>query len=306
MKIAIIGRTEILFKTAIHLRAVGHTIVCILTAKAAPEYTHTALDFENLALEWEIPFVQGARIGEHLGFLREAGADIGVSVNYPGVIPQAIIDLFPLGIINAHGGDLPRYRGNACQAWAILNGENRVGLCIHKMISGELDSGDIVARDYLQIDHSTKVTKVWEWMQTRTPSLILEAVNKLGNDSTYFLERQSSDPRDALRCYPRRAEDGKIDWNKSAIEILRLINACNKPYHGAFCCYNSEKMIIWDAQLVDEYENFCAIPGQVTRIEQGLVEVACSLGKLRVLCVEYLGVIKSPDYWVRSVRVRFD
>ena len=38
-----------------------------------------------------------------------------------------------------------RYRGNACQAWAILNGE-KISLCIHKMIGGELDSGDIITR----------------------------------------------------------------------------------------------------------------------------------------------------------------
>ena len=58
---------------------------------------------------------------------------------------------------NAHGGDLPRYRGNACQAWAIINGENKIGLCIHKMIGGELDISDIIARDFLKIDLGTKL-----------------------------------------------------------------------------------------------------------------------------------------------------
>ena len=38
---------------------------------------------------------------------------------------EEVIDFFELGILNAHGGDLPRYRGNACQAWAIINGEER-------------------------------------------------------------------------------------------------------------------------------------------------------------------------------------
>ena len=37
---------------------------------------------------------------------------------------QSTIDLFPLGIL-IHGGDLPKYRGNACQAWAIINGEEK-------------------------------------------------------------------------------------------------------------------------------------------------------------------------------------
>ena len=37
--------------------------------------------------------------------------DIVISVNYSGIIPQEVIDLFDNGILNAHGGDLPRYRG---------------------------------------------------------------------------------------------------------------------------------------------------------------------------------------------------
>ena len=44
MKIAIIGRTEILYETALMLRAAGHSIVFILTAKEAPEYTRKSDD----------------------------------------------------------------------------------------------------------------------------------------------------------------------------------------------------------------------------------------------------------------------
>jgi methionyl-tRNA formyltransferase len=46
--------------------------------------------------------------------------------------------------------------------WAILNGEDRIGLCIKRMVGSELDSGDIIARDYVAIEHSTKVWQVWE------------------------------------------------------------------------------------------------------------------------------------------------
>lgn len=119
MKIAIIGRTEILYDTAILLRKSGHEVVCIVTAKEAPEYTRTAQDFRSLAVAWGIAFAQGPRIAEDAVLLRDAQAEIAVSMNYTGVVPQDVIDLFPLGILNAHGGDLPRYRGNACQAWAI-------------------------------------------------------------------------------------------------------------------------------------------------------------------------------------------
>lgn len=304
MRISIIGRTELLYDTAMQLYGAGHQIVCILTAKEAPEYTRTAADFRALADTWKIPFAQGGRISEHADFLRAAQADIAVSINYTGVVPQSVIDLFPLGVLNAHGGDLPRYRGNACQAWAILNGEERIGLCIHRMIGGELDSGDIIARDYLAIDHTTKVTRVWEWMLVRTPELMQEAVQMLDADPEYILEQQSKHPKQALRCYPRKPEDGRIDWAKPAIDVLRLINASNKPYAGAFCDFEGENMIIWDAELVMDDEVFCAVPGQVTKIGDAFIEVTCGTGKVRIVLIEIKGNLLNPSELITSLRKR--
>ena len=305
MRSAIIGRTEWLYETALHLKDQGHEIAIIVTAKEAPEYTRTAADFKDLASKLGAAFIHSAKISETIGVIRKLGRlDIGVSAFYPGIIPQAVIDLFPLGILNAHGGDLPRYRGNACQAWAILAGEKRVGYCIHKMIGDELDSGDIISRDYFPLDINTKVTAVHQWMGRRTPELFAEALRKLAKDPTYVLERQSKDPKDALRCYPRGPEDGRIDWARSNVEVLRLVNACNKPYAGAFCDLEGRRVIIWDAALVPE-ENFLAIPGQITRIGEGFVEVATGVQKIRVNQIEIEGEVMSPDQLIRSSRKRF-
>jgi UDP-4-amino-4-deoxy-L-arabinose formyltransferase/UDP-glucuronic acid dehydrogenase (UDP-4-keto-hexauronic acid decarboxylating) len=306
MKIAIIGRSEVLYETTLLLHYTGHKIVCILTSKEAPEYTRTAADFLELANKLKVPFERGGEGAEYTDLFKKSKADIAVSINYTGVLPQSIIDQFPHGVLNAHGGDLPRYRGNACQAWAILNGEQRIGLCIHKMIGGELDSGDIIARDYLSIDHSTKITMVWEWMMLRTPQLMLEALQLLDADSEYVLEKQSKDLAQVLRCYPRKPEDGRIDWNQSAIKIIRLINACNKPYAGAFCEFEDEKLIIWDAELVSDGEVFFAVPGQVTKIGDGFIEIACKDGKIAILTCEINGVIYKPSTLIRSVRKRLN
>jgi methionyl-tRNA formyltransferase len=304
MKVAIIGRNEILYDTVDQLRSTGHVISCILTAKEAPEYTTTAAGFEALAAAISVPYRRTARILDEIGMLREVGADIGVSMNYPGLIPEEVTSLFRHGILNAHGGDLPRYRGNACQAWAILNGEAKIGLCIHRMIGGELDSGSIITRDYLPIDHNTKVTAVWAWMTRRVPTLFCEAVTRLEEDPGYVLEEQSGDPNCALRCYPRRPADGRIDWTQRALDVLRLVNASNKPYAGAFCFFEGSTVIIWDAELVEDEEAFCAVPGQVTRIGEGFIEVACGEAKLRVHRVEVDGHVNTPDSWIRSIRKR--
>ena len=304
MKIAIIGRTEILYDTALFLKESGHEIVYILTSEEAVEYKRTANDFKMLAESLSVPFALGSDITKFSDELSESNPDIGISMNYTGILPQSIIDIFPFGVLNSHGGDLPRYRGNACQAWAIINGEERIGLCIHKMIGGELDSGDIITRDYMPINHSTKVTKVWEWMSYRIPLLMLEAVEKLEADPSYLLELQSKSPQDFLRCYPRKPEDGRITWSESARNVLRLVNASCKPYAGAFCGFEDRVMIIWDAELVLDDEIFCAVPGQVTNIGEGFIEVACGKGKIRLLEIEIDCVKKSPDTIIKSIRKR--
>ena len=272
MNIVLIGRSEILYEIANLLKKNGYNIVGIVTTKEAPEYLCTIEDFKILANDLKIPCEYSGKIEDKVQFLSSLKADIAVSINYTSIIPQSIIDLFPLGVLNAHGGDLPRYRGNACQAWAIINGEDRIGLCIHKMIGGELDSGDIISRDYLNINNNTKITKVWEWMKARTPSLMCEAISKLESNPSYFLEKQSKDPKDTLRCYPRKPVDGRIDWSQNSIDILRLVNASNKPYSGAYCTFEDEKFIVWDAEIVEDKEIFSAIPGQILKIEDKFIK----------------------------------
>ena len=152
MRIAIIGRTEILYETAKFLLKKGYEIPLIVTFKDAPEYIKKASDFKRLAKKINAKYFYTNDLKKKYKEIKKAECQIAISVNYSSIITQEIIDLFPLGILNAHGGDLPRYRGNACQAWAILNGEDKIGLCIHSMIGGELDSGNIIQREYLNID----------------------------------------------------------------------------------------------------------------------------------------------------------
>lgn len=307
MRIAAIGRTEILFNTILELIKNGHEIACIITAKEAPEYNITSNDFELLATRLNIPFLKTSRINDAEVWLRQfSPIDISVSINYTGVIQQSIIDIFRIGVLNAHGGDLPRYRGNACVAWAIINGEEKVGLCIHKMIGGELDSGDIIARDYYYLNEKSTITQVFDWMTTKTVDLFIDAVNSLNENPSFLIEKQSKNPKDAFRVYPRIPEDGLISWSKNAIEILRLINATNKPFGGAFSFINGNKAFFWEAEIIEDSEVFQAIPGQVLKLTDKYVDVSTGdMKKIRATKVEIDGLIISPQKAIKSIRNRF-
>jgi len=143
-------------------------------------------------------------------------------------------------------------------------------------------------------------------MDLRIPALFADALEKLARDPEYILEQQSTNARDVVRCYPRRPADGCIVWQNEDREILRLINASNRPYAGAYCTFNGEKMIIWEASLAELDENYCAIPGQVIRIEQERITVACKTGAITISTVEYKGEVGDPRRWVSSIRMRLE
>ncbi len=305
MKVAILGRTEILYDTTLLLQKMGYEIGCIITSKEAPEYSRISKDFEALANNLNCPFLHSSNIEKVQEFIEQLPPmEICVSINYTGVIPESIINLFSIGILNAHGGDLPKYRGNACVAWAIINGEDKIGLCIHKMIGGELDSGNIIERDYYPVTIKTTITEVFNWMNIRTVELFVEAIKKLEKDANYQVEIQSKDNLKALRGYPRLPEDGQINWNSSNIVVQRLINASNKPFSGAFTYFEGKKIIVWDAEIVEEYENYLAIAGQVTKINTDSIEVATGEGKIRIKTIEIEGNITSPNTVIKSIRKR--
>lgn len=309
MNFALIGRSELSYDTATLLIKQGFNLKLVVTAKEAPEYKFTSDDFRQLALEnkaafFHSPKISAAEIGD---IIKKEDIRIAVSVNYSGIISKDIIDLFPLGILNAHSGDLPRYRGNACQAWAIINGEEKIGLCIHKMIGGELDSGNILERKYFPVTIDSRVGEAFEWMTKEIPPMMLSSIRKLENDPSYIMEVQSQDPKDALRAYPRIPEDGKIKWNESAITILRLINASSEPYAGAFCQYNGKKIKVWRAKLYSDEERYLAVPGQISHIaENGSVIVITGDGKLKLLEAEIDGNRMPANKIFTSFRKRLE
>lgn len=287
----------------------GHEVPLVVTAKEAPEYDVSSNDFKSFAKEIGATFFHSAKINttENIEIIKQQGTlDIACSINYSGIIAQEVIDLFALGILNAHAGDLPRYRGNAVLAWAIANMEERIGLCIHSMIGGELDSGPIIARIYRKISDDTKIGQLYDWMYTETPGLFCESVSKLVENDDYRLEVQSTAPKDILRCYPREQEDGKICWQTDARTILRLINASGEPFYGAYTFLNGEEIRILDAEVVSDSIPWLGTPGQVSSInEDGSIEILCKDSKLRVKTIKNrVGETLQPSDIIKSIRTR--
>jgi UDP-4-amino-4-deoxy-L-arabinose formyltransferase/UDP-glucuronic acid dehydrogenase (UDP-4-keto-hexauronic acid decarboxylating) len=232
-------------------------------------------------------------------------ADIAVSVNWKTKVTKSILENIPMGTVNAHAGDLPRYRGNASIAWAMLAGEKKIVLTLHRMDS-EIDEGPVFLKKILPINDQTYIGDVYARLTTVIPAAYLELLDGLRR-GTIRPHPQSTDPTRAIRCYPRQPEDGRIDWNSSARSISRLIRSSGEPFDGAYTYLSGKKMIIWRGREELSPTPFLGVPGQVAEIRKKTGEVAV-LAKDGFIILEKVqpagGKSQRPAECILSTRLR--
>jgi len=310
MRVVFLGRTQMLMRTIELFEKSEHTIVGIGTCKASKEYLVDEHDFRNKANELGVPFFCNSKINSYeiQEILESMQADIAISINWLTIIQDTTMRLFPYGILNGHPGDLPRYRGNACPNWAIINGEEKVGLAVHFMEAGSLDSGDIVLRKYINISMNTTIGEIYEKMEILFPDMFLQAVEKIEQIGKKVGIPQSKKREHILRCYPRVPSDSCIDWNRNCVEIDRLIRASGYPFQGAYTFLNGRAKIYIQKAAIVEYEfPSVVVCGQVVirDCENDCVGIAAKDGVIMIyqLSDENHGQCKVTEK-IRSMRDR--
>ncbi len=276
MKVGLIGRTHWLLDTARLVLERGHEVAFICTAKASPESYAGVSEFQVFAEAHDIPFYSEPRISG-----LELYADVCLSVNWVTVLRQSFLDRFPHGVFNAHPGDLPRFRGNACLNWAILVGEPTATLTVHRMVEA-LDAGPIALQRRRPIQPDDDITTLYSWLDQVIPDALTEALDRVA-DGTIQLQPQDSSIR-SLRAYPRKPDDAKIDWRDSAERILRLVRASTRPFPGAQTRLESgQEIIVYRARIHSPDHDYLAVPGQVCFSAAGNPVIATGDGLLELV-----------------------
>lgn len=307
MRFAALGRTQWLYDGIAAAEERGHRCVLIATAPAASEYRVQEDHFATYAKKLACPFISDVRLDrpQHMDAFKQSGAEIAISVNWPTLISKTVRDQFPRGVLNAHCGDLPRYRGNACPNWAILNGEKDVVVSIHEMLD-ELDAGPILLQDRMDLTESTYIGDVYQWLNVAIPRLWGEVVDGLQSGGI-IARAQPQDPGLSLRCFPRIPQDALIRWDQPAERIGRLIRASAEPFGGAFTHLAADRLIVWRGYAKNLGFPYCGVPGQIAEIRRhsGEVLVLASEGVVVLQEVELSGLGRTRAAEViRSTRLR--
>lgn len=272
IRVGFIGRTKALYNTISLIKSSEKFKICFIwTCKDENYYNFDWKNFEKIAKELNCPFVKNSEIKINSKCF---DADLVISLNFINMIPKAFIDKFKYGILNAHLGDLPRYKGNACPNWAILNNEKEIALSIHKM-NEKLDDGPIIIKNKYKLNPNTYIGDIYDWFDDQAPILLYEGVNKIING--YHPKSQKGR---SLRTFPRKPEDSKLNFSADIDWNYRLIRASSKPFNGAFCFLNNTdcKITIFRAIPININYDFSAVSGQIIEVFENDLSFLVSIG----------------------------
>ena len=312
MRVAFLGRGRLGMRVLDGLlRLEGIDVPLVGTCRHSREVGLGPESFEAVAGTQGIPFRHIRGAGTDLTeALRDAKADLAVAMLWVTTIRADAIATVPHGVLNVHGGMLPRYRGNASQTWAILNREREIGVTCHLMEPDRLDSGPVIAQSSLPLTETSTIGDVFDAVEAVAADLVIEAVKQFHDGSVIPRPQNESE---ASFGYPRLPRDGQIDWKTPARDIDALIRGAGEPYPGAYSWFSDaldngavKKLTIWRAHVEPApFPEIYAVPGHLLRLGDGKWAVAC--GDLEVLVLDDVSVDETrgePGSFFRSVRQR--
>ncbi|MEJ2313343.1 MAG: methionyl-tRNA formyltransferase [Nitrospirota bacterium] len=163
-----------------------------------------------------------------LGELRSLRPEFIVVVAYGRRLTPGVLDAPSIAPVNLHGSLLPRYRGAAPIAWAVINGEKETGLTT-MVITERLDEGPILLQKAIPIAEEDTAGSLSRRMAEAGGPLLVDTLRGLREGS--ITPRPQEGP--ATYAPPFKKEDGRINWKKSALEIHDLVRGM-QPWPGAF------------------------------------------------------------------------
>lgn len=218
--------------------------------------------------------------------LKEWSPDIIVVVAYGRILPRSILDLPPNGCLNVHYSLLPKYRGAAPVAWAILNGENHTGVTTMRLVE-QMDAGPIYLQASLPIEPGETTPSLEAKLTPLGAALLRKTIDGLKEGALAPRDQTHSD---ATYAPALKKEDGLINWRQTSAAIDRRIRGL-QPWPCAYTHYRGQLLKIYKARAVEKGQ---AEPGIVTDVGSGSLVVGTGGGLLSIEELQLQGRKKMP------------
>ena len=280
MRLVFLGTPDFAVPTLNALVTAGHEVLEVVTQPDRPkgrrqEFTPSPVKAAALARGLTVWQPERVRHAESVEHLRALAPHAMVVVGYGQIIPQSVIDIAPLGIINVHASLLPELRGAAPIQWAVARGYEKTGVTTMRIDAG-LDTGDILLEWETEIGPDETAPEISPRLADAGAKLLIETLERLAKGTI------SPVPQDGTRATWApilKKDDGRIDWTLPAKTIHNLIRGL-QPWPGAHTMFRGQSLHLWRSRLAADKRNLA--PGAL--IQDGGVFAVAGDG----VCLELL------------------
>jgi methionyl-tRNA formyltransferase len=210
--------------------------------------------------------------------------DLILSVYYRHLLGPQLLTLPRLGAFNMHGSLLPKYRGRAPINWAVLHGEPRIGMTLHRMVR-RADAGAIVDQEGADIGPRDTAEQAFRQVLPCARRVLARQIDALLAGTA---PGTPQDEAQATYFGGRKPEDGRISWTQSSRRIFNLVRAVTDPYPGAFTEVEAARLMVWWAELGSPAtQGRAGTPGEILSVSP--LVVATADGALELTRTEWRG-----------------
>jgi methionyl-tRNA formyltransferase len=247
MRIVFMGTPAFAVPSLDSIVAAGHEVLAVFTQPDRPKgrgQRDAMPPVKEAALRLGLAVYQPERVRrpEVVEQLRGMAPEAMVVVGYGQIIPKTILDIPPMGIVNLHASLLPKYRGAAPIQWAIARGETRTGVTTMRINEG-LDTGNMLLKWETEIGAAETAVELGERLAAAGADLLVRTLAELPS-----IEPEPQDDSQASYAPILKKEDGKIDWQLPAREILNRIRGF-VPWPGAYGFLRGQRLHVWKAAV---------------------------------------------------------
>jgi len=203
-----------------------------------------------VALRAGLPLLRPERVAdaEVVGELARWKPDLGIVAAFGQFLPKRVRELPALGyLINAHASLLPRHRGAAPIAWAILAGDPVTGISVMR-VEREMDAGPVALALETPIGDDESCGELTGRLALLAADAIERAVEQIARDEVRWTPQ---DPSRATTAPKLERSDARLDFRDTAAALARRVRALS-PRPGAYSVLGDEPLRILAARVLDE------------------------------------------------------